>query len=62
MMFELLRQLLGVHRQDPAGFREVLPILKAILHSDALTEIVRATKSPVDDLVLQVLRALIPKE
>ncbi len=61
-MLELVRQLLGLHRQDPAGLREALPVLKAILHSDALTEIVRATKSPVDDLVLRVLRALVPQE
>jgi hypothetical protein len=61
-MLELMRQLLGLHRQDPAGFREILPILKAILHSDALTEIVRGTKSPLDDLVLRVLRALVPPE
>jgi hypothetical protein len=38
----------------------VLPLVKAILHSDALTEAVRATKSPVDDLVLRVVRALVP--
>lgn len=61
-MLDLLRQLLGLHRQDSASLREALPILKAILHSDALTEVVRGTKSPVDDLVLRVLRALIPQE
>jgi hypothetical protein len=61
-MLELMRQLLGLVPQDSAGLREVLPVLKAILYSDALTEAVRATKSPVDDLVLRVLRALIPQE
>jgi hypothetical protein len=61
-MLELVKQLLGLRRQDPAGFREVLPVLKAILHSDALTEIVRGTKSPIDDIVLRVLRALVPPE
>jgi hypothetical protein len=61
-MLELLRQLIGLHGQDGSRFREVIPILKAILHSDALTEIVRGTKSPLDDLVLRVLRALVPPE
>jgi hypothetical protein len=61
-MLDLFRQLLGLRGQDPAAFREVVPILRAILHSDALTEIVRGTKSPVDDLVLRVLRALVPQE
>jgi hypothetical protein len=61
-MLELLRQLIGLHGQDGSRFREVVPILKAILHSEALTEAVRATKSPVDDLVLRVLRALVPQE
>ena len=59
---ELVRQLVALHRHDPAGLREALPILRAIIHSEAMTEIVRATKSPVDDLVLRVLRALIPQE
>ena len=61
-MVEMIRQLLGLYRQNPAGFREVLPLLKAVLHSDVLDELVRSTKSPVDDLVLRVLRALIPQE
>ena len=61
-MLELMRQIIGLHRQNSAGFREVTPVLKAILHSDALTEIVRATGTPIDDLVLRVLRALVPQE
>ena len=61
-MQELIRQLLGLCQQDQSRLREVLPVLKAILYSDALTEAVRSTKSPVDDLVLRVLRALIPQE
>ncbi len=61
-MLDLFRQLIGLHGQNPAGFQDVLPVLKAILHSDALSEVVRATKSPVDDLVLRVLRALVPQE
>jgi len=61
-MLELIRQLLGLCQQDQSRLREVLPVLKAILYSDALTEAVRSTKSPVDDLVLRVLRALIPQE
>lgn len=60
-MLDLFRQLIGLHGQDGTRFREVVPILRAILHSDALTEAVRATKSPVDDLVLRVLRALVPQ-
>ena len=61
-MQESIRQLLGLCQQDQSRLREVLPVLKAILYSDALTEAVRSTKSPVDDLVLRVLRALIPQE
>lgn len=38
-----------MHRQDLAGLREALPVLKSILHSDALTEIVRGTKPPGDE-------------
>lgn len=61
-MLDLFRQLLGRHAQDPGRFREVVPILRTILHSDALTAAVRASKSPVDDLVLRVLRSLVPQE
>lgn len=58
-MLELIKLLLGL---SPDKFRDVLPILRAILYSPALTEAVRKTQSPVDDLVLRVLRALIPPE
>ena len=61
-MLELFKQLIGLWRQNPGAFRDVLPILKVIVHSDALTELVRVTKSPVDDLVLKILRTLVPKE
>ena len=61
-MLDLIRQLLGLHTDAPALFRELQPLLKTILHSDALTQVVRATKSPVDDLVLRLLRALVPQE
>ncbi len=61
-MLELLRQLLGLFSQEQGRFREVFPILRAIVHSEALTEAVRATKSPVDDLILRVVRALVPQE
>jgi hypothetical protein len=61
-MLELVRQLLGLHRRDPAGIREAATILRAIVHSEVLTEIVRATGTPIDDLVLRVLRALVPPE
>jgi hypothetical protein len=59
MMLELVRQLFA---QPSDRWKDVLPILRVILHSPALTEAVRATKSPVDDLLLRVLRALVPSE
>ena len=43
------------------SMKKIAPILRAIVPSEALTEIVRATGSPVDDLVLQIVRALVPK-
>ena len=61
-MLDLIRQLLGLHTEAPGLFRELQPLLRAILHSEALTEAVRVTQSPVDDLVLRVLRALVPQE
>ena len=61
-MLDLFRQLIGLHGQNPTGVREAAPILKAIVHSEVLTEIVRATGTPIDDLILQIVRALVPQE
>ncbi len=58
-MLELIRHLLA---QPADRWKQVLPVLRVILHSPALTEAVKASQSPVDDLVLRVLRALVPQE
>jgi len=54
-----LLQLFGQPRSD---LKELLPVLRAIIHSPALEEIVKASPNKADDLVLRVLRALIPAE
>lgn len=61
-ILELMRQLLTSRGSGGLNPGDIATILRVILHSDALTEIVRATGSPIDDLVLQILRALVPKE
>ena len=61
-MLELVRQLIIWRSQGRGVFNEGLPIIRAIVHSEALAEIVRATGTPIDDLVLQILRMLIPRE
>jgi phage major head subunit gpT-like protein len=58
-MLELIRQLFGQRRSD---LKDLLPVLRAIIHSPALEEIVKASPNKADDLVLRVLRALIPAE
>lgn len=60
-MLDFLRQLLAFRGSGGPNPGDAAPILRAIVHSEALTEIVRATGSPVDDLVLQIVRALVPK-
>ena len=60
-MLDFLRQLLSL-RGSGANPGEAAPILRAIVHSEVLTEIVRATGTPIDDLILQIVRALLPKE
>jgi hypothetical protein len=60
-MLDFLRQLLSL-RGGGTNPGEAAPILRAIVHSEALTEIVRATGTPIDDLILQIVRALLPKE
>mgnify|MGYP000496679851 CR=1 FL=1 len=56
-MIELILRLLGFKRE---ALRNVNPVLRALLHSQALTEAVQSSPSPVDDLVLRILRELIP--
>jgi hypothetical protein len=58
-MLELLRKLLG---QDKSAFNELLPLLRLILHHPLLDEIVKASPNKADDLVLQILRLLIPPQ
>jgi hypothetical protein len=60
-MLDFLRQLLSL-RGSGTNLGEAAPILRAIVHSEVLTEIVRATGTPIDDLILQIVRALVPKE
>jgi hypothetical protein len=61
-MLDLIRQLLGLFNQEQGRFREVPPILRTIIHSEALSAAVRATESPVDDLILRIVRTLVPRE
>jgi len=58
----MLQWLLNLITAKREALRDISPLLKALLHSDALTEAVQSTKSPLDDLVLRILRALIPAE
>ncbi|MBM3983779.1 MAG: hypothetical protein FJ304_26635 [Planctomycetes bacterium] len=60
-MLDFLRQLLSL-RNSGSTPGEAAPILRAIVHSEVLTEIVRATGTPLDDLILQIVRAIVPKE
>lgn len=60
-MLDFLRQLLSL-RGGGTNPGEAAPILRAIVHSEVLTEVVRATGTPIDDLILQIVRALLPKE
>jgi hypothetical protein len=60
-MLDFLRQLISL-RGSGANTGEAAPILRAIVHSEVLTEIVRATGTSLDDLILQIVRALVPKE
>lgn len=57
-MIELLRRLF----QAKSALPDLDPLLRELIHSDLLTEYVRASSSPADDIVLRVLRALIPRD
>jgi hypothetical protein len=59
-VLDLLRSLL-THNQ-PADFKDVLPFLRVILYSPALEQLVAQSPNKVDDLVLRILRALIPPD
>ena len=59
-MLELLRNLL-THKQL-SDFKSVLPFLRVILYSPALDQLVSQSPNKVDDLVLRILRALIPPD
>jgi len=58
-MLELIRQLFGQRRSD---LKDLLPVLRVIIHSPVLDEVVKASPNKADDLVLRVLRVLIPAE
>lgn len=59
-VLDLLRSLL-THNQ-PSDFKDVLPFLRVILYSPALEQLVSQSPNKVDDLVLRILRVLIPPE
>jgi len=59
-VLDLLRSLLS-HKQS-ADFKDVLPFLRVILYSPALDQLVAQSPNKIDDLVLRILRALIPPE
>ncbi len=61
-MLDFLRQLLQLRNGDAGQPGTAAPILRTIIHSEILTEIVRTTGTPIDDLILQVVRSLVPKE
>ncbi len=61
-MLDFLRQLLHLRNGEAGQPGAAGPILRAIVHSEILTEIVRTTGTPIDDLILQVVRSLVPKE
>lgn len=61
-MLEFLRQLLSLRNGGTGQPGEAAPILRAIVHSEVLSDIVRTTGTPIDDLILQIVRALVPKE
>jgi hypothetical protein len=63
MMLEFLKNLLrlrGNGGTKPPN--EAASVLRAIVHSEALSDIVRTTGTPVDDLMLQIVRSIVPKE
>lgn len=57
-MIDLIRKLF----QARNTLKDLDPMLRELIHSEMLTEYVRATASPADDLVLRLLRVLIPRE
>jgi hypothetical protein len=56
-MFDLLTRLLGRSSNE---LNTVLPFLRALIHSDALAEAVKASRNQVDDFVLAILKVLVP--
>jgi hypothetical protein len=61
-MLEFLKNLLRLRGNGTAPPNEAGSVLRAIVHSEALSDIVRTTGTPVDDLILQIVRSLVPKE
>jgi len=57
MILELLGRLLGRPAYEVNG---VLPALRALIHSQALADAVKASHNQIDDFVLAILKALIP--
>jgi hypothetical protein len=63
-MLEFLKKLLNLKNGNGTTPppQEAGSVLRAIVHSDALTNIVKTTGTPVDDLILQIVRSLVPKD
>lgn len=52
-------QLFSRPKED---WEQLLPVLRAIIHSPQLAALVAASQNKADDLVLRVLKALVPPE
>jgi hypothetical protein len=57
MSLDLLSRLLG---RPTYELNSVLPALRALVHSQALADAVKASRNQIDDFVLAILKALIP--
>jgi len=57
MILDLLGRLLGRPAYET---NSVLPALRALIHSQALADAVKASPNQIDDFVLAILKALVP--
>jgi hypothetical protein len=58
----ILDKLLGLLRLggQPQNPEQIRQLLRAIIHSQLLSELVGMTGSPIDNLILEILRAIVP--
>jgi len=56
----MIRWLLSLIGAKRAEAENIAPVLRALVHSQALSEAVAQTASPLDDLVLRLLRVIVP--